>query len=345
MKLVPGDKQIYSEVCYSTDYRYRLWLAAVGEIAPLGLGYRAYCDQIGRQFSSWKNNGYVFSDPRGHLLNPDTLLHDDMYGFLGKDWDQLKGPGRRINDEKIAIIDCYFKAKTPGLALSFDRGQLALSLAILHRSFLGLSEIDREKSSLNTRCEEAGGVYISKVYTRIPESKRPRDVKGHPPPCLPIFYIVGLPNQFHCIVHRVEWPISEDMYLEGSKEHAYVCARRDGLRAIPVPVYRIYSGIGIPVRFPDGASGDLALSIFLRERVQAFPCSSILTFSMDLGVEEDKFSGIALERASSPHILDMFGWVGRIPKEKNYRFNNHEVFSNIFIERVFALCSELGTEV
>ncbi|MCA9891215.1 MAG: hypothetical protein KC546_22715, partial [Anaerolineae bacterium] len=171
LHLTQSQNTYVSEVQYTSDYRFRVWLALVNDINSVGVGHRVYLENIGRSFDAWTQRGYRILNPKGGVIDWNSLNADDLWGFLGKDPLSANGPGRRISDTKMAVIDLYFKIKAPTIAATFDRSNVLNSLATNLLSFFSEPTSRFYSEHFDERCEHLAGVYVSLQHFAQPAIK------------------------------------------------------------------------------------------------------------------------------------------------------------------------------
>ena len=342
MELVAGQKTFISRTQYSTDYRFRLWVALVNDIVRMDLKHRTYLEHyVYLELGLAEDKGYKFLNPKGGRLIWTQLKTDDIWGFLGKQYTKASSPGRNISAYKFAVLDLFFRYKYPKIALSFDKSEEINALAINHVSFLSEPDSNFYSSDFDERCAAVEGLYISNQHIRNPEIKEAFTVSDSFEFKLPMLVIRRLPDQRFCIVHRIEWPLSEEIFDTETEQYVSALKYRHWLSKKTSEYKTVYSGIGIPCNSMHSKHA-FTLSVFLRHRAFKHPYHAELSVRPLHSLEDEGYTGTLDVKASSGLLADtMFKYIDR-SSIINYPDN---IYEKRFLDNIRQIYNELGTEV
>lgn len=262
---------IVAELTYAETYRYRLWLAAVEDSATLGMGFRAYYAHVLASLDLWKKAGTDFLNGRGGPLSPDILKVDDLWGFFGKKEDNPKGPQRRIQDGKLAVLDAYFKKKYPELASSFSKKVITLELSSILRSFYSATD-DGNFFSADSEdlLQSICGVYIKPPLIDLRYIRAKLKDGGSVKLTINVIMLSQDAASNNCIVHILYVPLRSEYISEKSMELGKAGELGDVLAHHSPPETVVLSGLGLIAG--KRISGDrISVSSFLRDRVTYEP--------------------------------------------------------------------------
>lgn len=155
-------KIVRAEDAYSVSDRFRLWRSVWREAERLGAGYRALHAHILSTLYALMKSGRRIEDWNGNLINPDALRPDDLYGFMGKTKPEPTGPGRKLNDRKIAVLDVYFKEKKSSDQNTSSSGDAASELRTALYSFF---EKQTNTPWASSRQESRAGIYLPTQFS------------------------------------------------------------------------------------------------------------------------------------------------------------------------------------
>jgi len=198
------NEQIFqAEEQYDRNYRARVWKSLWEDREKLGMGYRAYHSHMFTNFEFWASRGYKFLNAHGGEINIDELKPDDLNGFLGKRSEVSAGPARQITHNKLSVIDVYFKAKYPALAVTFSQTGAVSSLSDVLSQFFYKHNVDRVENTVS----ENSGVYL--LYDGDFRDKISDLHLGNLSDSIeyiPAYKIVGDASQQRIFVHKALFP-------------------------------------------------------------------------------------------------------------------------------------------
>lgn len=331
---------------YTYSYRYRLWVSIVEDMSSLGMGYRAYHNHILRSLNSWRRTGTVFLSSSGEPLNFDALASDDLWGFLGKESHNPKGPARKISPAKLAVLDVFIKAKYPTIQPVLERQSGVVALSAAMKNFFVFPGVDEFKGeALNWYNESISGVYFPELdfsLSTLLEDKRRERLMGRALTA----YIINSRSDFElCVVHRVEVPLSA-RYINLLHEERQ--KTNDLMRIIerhaPKQTF-IYSGVAYSSSLNKGFMSDRAICL-MRDRTTYEPYVSNLRFIRDgSSTRSDYLKSKAygacegLSSSTSPSYK-------RLAKRESFEVAKEKLcISEDFVDLMFEFSNKLGMEI
>ncbi len=292
----PPNREASAEVSYSETYRFRLWIAASQECRTLKMGFRAYHSYITRSLQAWRNRGFNLKNAVGSNLNIDELQPADVWGFFGKLYERPTSPGRRINDEKIAVLDVYFKIKYDSLAKTFGRVNIGFEFVTIMRTFFASSDVFIPLD--NDELPRFNGIYAQRFDCSLKYIKAAMRAGRSDVFSLRLF-VVKYNEEFDYIaVHNIILPIRPD-FVPAGKDEAEL--RRYYFHHAPAAT-KIYSGIGFPLA--NSARSTFAMSCLLRDRATYDPYLTQIDILMD-NIRHDPDWPISGE--AEPSYIPTFG--------------------------------------
>lgn len=233
----------------------------VDDINSMGMGFRSYHAHVIETLSIRRRGGADFQNTKGETLSLTALQQDDLWGFLGKQHKSAKGPGRKISPSKFAVLDAYFKCKSPELAKSFSSSNLSPHIASILKSFFSF-----EKGPLalaTSRAKRLEGIYVAPIDRSDAEMKLAIDTGLRIR--LNAVFIRFDEATDHVIVHYIQLPVtSGDLatHLQDSILAKYLDEYRE-------EEYTMFSGVGL---IHDSAEwSNIEVSCMLRDRITCAP--------------------------------------------------------------------------
>ena len=208
---------------------------------------------------------------RGGELRPDILKVDDLWGFFGKKEDNPRGPQRRIQDGKLAVLDAYFKKKYPDLANSFSKKVITLELSSILRSFYSATDEGNffsadYKDLLQSIC----GVYIKPPFIDLRNIRARLKDGGSVKLTINVIMLSQDAASNNCIVHILYVPLRSEYISEKSMELGKVSELGDVLAHHSPPETVVLSGLGL-IAGKRSYDDRISISSFLRDRVTYEP--------------------------------------------------------------------------
>lgn len=227
-KVEKAEEGIETETAYTDAHRFRIWSAIVDDMDLLGKGYRAYHTHIFESFRKWEAQGIGFFNPRGKSLYLDALKADDLYGFLGRKEQLPKGPKRKIETSKVAVLDAFLRAKFPKLSVSQPSGEAPMALAQMAEAFYGLiGEDASNKKNLSSTVRALDGIFIHSPFFADDDLEMMVHHMGKPGWGFPLIIVNGRPQSGYCVVHKVFLPIRSEYFKAYAIDGEYWDAERD----------------------------------------------------------------------------------------------------------------------
>lgn len=244
-----GDQVIKTRIEYSETFRFNLWLALLEDMDFLGKGYRAYHSHMFESFKKWHAQGVEFQNARGGTLNLDALKTDDLYGFLGKKNQLPKGPKRKIENKKIAVIDAFFQRKYPTSSASFESGVDPVEVASSITSFLSSTEGDEHSANfVQDTVESLDGVLIHNPNVADDLELMLR-MGGKNEWGIPVFILNKGPNRQSLVVHKVvlvpQTRYFETYFLDDDDYQPTLFSRLQKLPEVDLAELEVWSGVGV----------------------------------------------------------------------------------------------------
>jgi hypothetical protein len=203
------------------------------------MGFRAYHSHILRSLSSWREQGVDLQTAHGGQLHFDVLHQDDLWGFLGKKDEQPTGPKRKIQANKLAVLDAYFRIKDPALADSFAEANLGSALVTMLKSFFATSQSHFSRS--RKQFERLEGIYLPKFQLSLESMAEAIKAEHTEPFCVSPIFIRRHMSMDYIVVHKIAAPVRpEDLPDEPEQQEL----RRHLADHSPAATC-IYSGVGL----------------------------------------------------------------------------------------------------
>ena len=274
------NKEFWAEVYYDRLYVFRIWKAILDDIARLDVGLRNYTSIINSSFDGWKAQGYQIYNHKRDPINPANLNYMDLHRFLQKDREVLSGPGQRLDDQKLQVLDTYIKVKYPNIAATMKSDDFTHEFASMNLKMFPRSEARYSFDDFGFQSHS--GVHTSMEWSRIDQiiEANNQDIELD----FPILYFHEFGKKNYCIFHRANCRVKvKNGFSDKTASHAHDTQQLH-IEIADKPV-RLFSGIlfesNILFRDNNDRNIDLDFSAVMRERVFKTNLSSSMVFITD----------------------------------------------------------------
>ncbi len=355
-----SEKTIRTRIDYSDAQRFQIWSAIIEDMDLLGKGYRAYHTHIFESFKKWEAQAIEFQNPKGKSLFLDALKADDLYGFIGRKNQLPKGPKRKLEASKIAVLDAFLKAKFPKISSLPPSGEPPVAHAQMADAFNGLLNQGDSKNHDLTRIVEAlDGIFIHSPFFADEELERMVFHMGEPGWGFPLIMVNSRPRSSYCVVHKVFLPIRSEYFEKYAIDSDYwendyhdpedrdlaqkIRARIDTKNQNLNDEIEVWSGAGVVVPH-DYANPMVTLECILKHRLSGEPDISSLLIPSDYEKLGDPFTMPENATTELPNGRQgVFGF-GK-SREHFDKVAPRRMFTSDFRDAIFDLKQKLGWEV
>ncbi len=183
-----------------------------------------------------------FLNAKSEPLWIEALKADDLWGFLGKRDNEPSGPKRKIQADRLAILDVYFKKKFPNIALAFGKKDVSLELSNTIKFFYP-SIVSNDQFA--EKFKNWSGLYISQSELASVVINR-ESPAGYPYKFIVSAMILQyIEERKYFIAHKIDMPLRLKYLNEDSLGKNLIKSVADTLKRGTKDETVIFSGIGL----------------------------------------------------------------------------------------------------